>query len=46
MQNYEFDVFSTTFNFGGIPPQIRKSMRPFAKEVLPASKDVAPPISV
>ena len=29
--NYEFDIFSTTFNFGGIPhEQVMKSMRLFA----------------
>jgi alkanesulfonate monooxygenase SsuD/methylene tetrahydromethanopterin reductase-like flavin-dependent oxidoreductase (luciferase family) len=38
--NYEFDIFSTTFNFGGIPhEQILGSMRLFAKEVMPAFKD-------
>ena len=47
MRNYEFDIFSTTFNFGGIPhEEIKKSMRLFAKEVMPAFRDVAPPISV
>ena len=41
MRNYEFDIFSTTFNFGGIPhAEIMKSMRLFAKEVMPILKDV------
>jgi alkanesulfonate monooxygenase SsuD/methylene tetrahydromethanopterin reductase-like flavin-dependent oxidoreductase (luciferase family) len=40
IDNYEFDIFSTTFNFGGIPhDQITRSMRLFAKEVMPAFKD-------
>lgn len=35
--NYDFDVFSSAFNVGGIPhEQIKKSMRLFAKEVMPA----------
>jgi alkanesulfonate monooxygenase SsuD/methylene tetrahydromethanopterin reductase-like flavin-dependent oxidoreductase (luciferase family) len=39
--NYEFDIFSTTFNFGGIPhEQVKKSMRLFATEVMPAFKDL------
>jgi alkanesulfonate monooxygenase SsuD/methylene tetrahydromethanopterin reductase-like flavin-dependent oxidoreductase (luciferase family) len=37
MKNYYFDTLTTTFNFGGIPhPKILKSMRLFAKEVMPA----------
>ncbi len=41
IRNYEFDIFSTTFNFGGIPhEEIMKSMRLFAKEVMPAFKDL------
>jgi len=37
MKNYYFDTLTTTFNFGGIPhPEILKSMRLFAKEVMPA----------
>ena len=36
-KNYTFDVCSTTFNFGGIPhAEILKSMRLFAREVMPA----------
>ena len=36
-ENYDFDICSTTFNFGGIPhEEILKSMRLFAKEVMPA----------
>jgi alkanesulfonate monooxygenase SsuD/methylene tetrahydromethanopterin reductase-like flavin-dependent oxidoreductase (luciferase family) len=42
IRNYEFDIFSTTFNFGGIPhKEIKKAMRLFAKEVMPAFKDRA-----
>jgi alkanesulfonate monooxygenase SsuD/methylene tetrahydromethanopterin reductase-like flavin-dependent oxidoreductase (luciferase family) len=37
MQHYYFDTLTTAFNFGGIPhEQIKKSMRLFAKEVMPA----------
>ncbi|MCH8055820.1 MAG: LLM class flavin-dependent oxidoreductase [Deltaproteobacteria bacterium] len=36
-KNYPFDILTTTFNFGGIPHDtITKSMRLFAKEVMPA----------
>ncbi len=36
-KNYYFDTLTTTFNFGGIPhTEIVKSMRLFAKEVMPA----------
>lgn len=36
-KNYYFDTLTTTFNFGGIPhAEILKSMRLFAKEVMPA----------
>ena len=36
-QHYDFDTLTTTFNFGGIRhPEILKSMRLFAKEVMPA----------
>jgi len=36
-KNYYFDTLTTTFNYGGIPHQeILKSMRLFAKEVMPA----------
>jgi len=35
--NYDFDVFGATFNFGGLQhEEIVRSMRLFAKEVLPA----------
>ena len=37
--NYDFDIFSTTFHYGGLPAaDIQKSMRLFAKEVMPAFK--------
>jgi alkanesulfonate monooxygenase SsuD/methylene tetrahydromethanopterin reductase-like flavin-dependent oxidoreductase (luciferase family) len=37
MRHYEFDVLTTTFNFGGVAHQeIKKSMRLFAQEVMPA----------
>ena len=37
MRHYTFDTLTTTFNFGGLPhEQIKKSMRLFAKEVMPA----------
>ena len=37
MRNYYFDTLTTAFNFGGIPhEEIKKSMRLFAKEVMPA----------
>jgi alkanesulfonate monooxygenase SsuD/methylene tetrahydromethanopterin reductase-like flavin-dependent oxidoreductase (luciferase family) len=36
-RHYYFDTLTTTFNFGGIPhEEIIKSMRLFAKEVMPA----------
>ena len=36
-KHYYFDMLTTTFNFGGIPHvEILKSMRLFAKEVMPA----------
>lgn len=36
-RHYYFDTLTTTFNFGGIPhEEIKKSMRLFAKEVVPA----------
>lgn len=36
-KHYYFDTLTTTFNFGGIPhAEIVKSMRLFAKEVMPA----------
>jgi alkanesulfonate monooxygenase SsuD/methylene tetrahydromethanopterin reductase-like flavin-dependent oxidoreductase (luciferase family) len=37
IRNYHFDTLTTTFHFGGIPHrEITKSMRLFAKEVMPA----------
>lgn len=43
MRNYEFDIFSATFNFGGIPhQQVTKAMRLFAREVMPAFKEASP----
>jgi alkanesulfonate monooxygenase SsuD/methylene tetrahydromethanopterin reductase-like flavin-dependent oxidoreductase (luciferase family) len=37
MKHYYFDTLTTTFNFGGIPHgEIMKSMRLFAREVMPA----------
>lgn len=37
MRHYEFDTLTTTFNFGGIPhEEIKRSMRLFAREVMPA----------
>jgi alkanesulfonate monooxygenase SsuD/methylene tetrahydromethanopterin reductase-like flavin-dependent oxidoreductase (luciferase family) len=37
MRHYYFDTLTTTFNFGGIPHEaIKKSMRLFAREVMPA----------
>ena len=37
MRYYYFDTLTTTFNFGGIPHErIKKSMRLFAREVMPA----------
>lgn len=37
MKHYYFDTLTTTFNFGGIPhAEILKSMRLFAREVMPA----------
>ncbi len=39
MQRYNFNIMTNTFNFGGIPHElIVKSMRLFAKEVMPAFK--------
>ena len=36
-KHYYFDTLTTTFNFGGIAhDEIKKSMRLFAKEVMPA----------
>lgn len=38
-QHYDFDIFSSTFHFGGLPHEdIKRSMRLFAKEVMPAFK--------
>ena len=37
IRHYDFNILTTTFNFGGIPhEEIIKSMRLFAKEVMPA----------
>ncbi len=37
LRHYYFDTLTTTFNFGGIPhEEIKKSMRLFAKEIMPA----------
>jgi hypothetical protein len=37
MNNYDFDILSTTFNYGGIPhDQVMEAMRLFAREVMPA----------
>ena len=37
MKHYRFNVLTNTFNFGGIPhDMIKKSMRLFAREVMPA----------
>ena len=37
MRHYYFNILTTTFNFGGIQDEeIKKSMRLFAKEVMPA----------
>jgi alkanesulfonate monooxygenase SsuD/methylene tetrahydromethanopterin reductase-like flavin-dependent oxidoreductase (luciferase family) len=37
MKHYSFNIMTNTFNFGGIPhDMIKKSMRLFAKEVMPA----------
>ena len=45
LRNYQFDIFSTTFNFGGLPhEEVKRSMRLFAKEVMPAFKDLTPPL--
>jgi len=39
-RNFDFDIFSATFYFGGLPyDEVRKSMRLFAKEVMPAFRD-------
>jgi alkanesulfonate monooxygenase SsuD/methylene tetrahydromethanopterin reductase-like flavin-dependent oxidoreductase (luciferase family) len=43
IENFEFDIFSTTFNFGGLHhEEVKRSMRLFAKEVMPAFKGVEP----
>jgi alkanesulfonate monooxygenase SsuD/methylene tetrahydromethanopterin reductase-like flavin-dependent oxidoreductase (luciferase family) len=37
MKHYNFNILTTTFNFGGIPhDMIKKAMRLFAREVIPA----------
>jgi len=39
MKHYSFNIMTTTFSFGGIPHDaIMKSMRLFAKEVMPVFK--------
>lgn len=36
-RNYDFDIFSGTFSFGGIPhEEVKRAMRLFGKEVMPA----------
>ena len=47
--NYDFDVFSTTFFFGGIPhDEAEKNMRLFADRALPVLQNdsafAAPPV--
>ena len=38
--HYDFDIFSTTFFYGGIPHEaVLRSMRLFTREVMPAFKD-------
>jgi alkanesulfonate monooxygenase SsuD/methylene tetrahydromethanopterin reductase-like flavin-dependent oxidoreductase (luciferase family) len=38
--NYGYDVMGTQFNFGGIPHDaVKRAMRLFAKEVMPALRD-------
>jgi len=38
--HYDFDIFSTTIFYGGIPHEaVLRSMRLFAREVMPAFKD-------
>jgi alkanesulfonate monooxygenase SsuD/methylene tetrahydromethanopterin reductase-like flavin-dependent oxidoreductase (luciferase family) len=42
----DFDICSTTFNFGGIPfPEVLASMRLFAAEVMPAFRTSAPQLA-
>jgi alkanesulfonate monooxygenase SsuD/methylene tetrahydromethanopterin reductase-like flavin-dependent oxidoreductase (luciferase family) len=39
-EHFDFDIFSSTFNFGGLPHEdIKRSMRLFAKEVMPAFRE-------
>jgi alkanesulfonate monooxygenase SsuD/methylene tetrahydromethanopterin reductase-like flavin-dependent oxidoreductase (luciferase family) len=36
-RNYDFDIFSATFSFGGTPQEdVKRAMRLFGKEVMPA----------
>jgi alkanesulfonate monooxygenase SsuD/methylene tetrahydromethanopterin reductase-like flavin-dependent oxidoreductase (luciferase family) len=36
-ENFDFDIFSTSFNFGGLAHEdVKRSMRLFAREVMPA----------
>jgi alkanesulfonate monooxygenase SsuD/methylene tetrahydromethanopterin reductase-like flavin-dependent oxidoreductase (luciferase family) len=45
-RNYDFNIFSATFNFGGIPHQdVVRAMRLFAKEVMPAFQDEKPAVT-
>lgn len=38
--HYDFDTLTNTFNFGGLPHEaVKRSMRLFAKEVMPAFRD-------
>jgi hypothetical protein len=39
-RNFDFDIFSSTFNYGGLPHEdVLRAMRLFAKEVMPAFRD-------
>jgi alkanesulfonate monooxygenase SsuD/methylene tetrahydromethanopterin reductase-like flavin-dependent oxidoreductase (luciferase family) len=39
-RNFEFDIFSAAFAFGGIPyGDVKRAMRLFAREVMPAFRD-------
>jgi len=43
MQNYQFDVVTTMFNYGGLPHEaVMRAMRLFAREVMPAFQGVQP----
>ncbi len=46
-RNYDFNIFSATFNFGGIPHKdVLRAMRLFATEVMPAFRDEIPSVTV